>query len=486
MKRLLLALLITLSCLATAAVSGAAMSGPATAAIPPLAVHVVGNNLVDASGRAVRLRGVNRSGTEFACAQGWGFFDGPTDAASITRMLEWKINTVRVPLNESCWLGINNVSTQFGGANYRAAIQQWVTRLHEAGLLVILDLHWSAPGTTLATAQTEMPNADHSANFWRSVATTFKNDPAVIFDAFNEPHLIDWACWRNGCTTSEGWRAVGMQTLVDTIRSTGATQPIVLSGRHWGGDLSQWLVHVPMDPAGQLVAGAHIYNFSTCNSVSCWDASIAPVAAKFPVVTSELGSDDCARGFADTYLAWADSRGISSTPWTWNVWDCRQGPSLIADYNGTPTGFGIAVKERFQALASAERTAPAPTPTTSPPAPTTSPVPPPAPDPSPAEDLGAATSITLTNTTQHGTTGGRGTTSIPVRTGTGPLTISLSTNKAVPLTLTTKSAAGIVLGTASGLSPLRIDITVPGGTYDITVTGEMRTRFTLRAGYAGL
>src|SRR2546427_6019816 len=41
------------------------------------------SRLVDSAGRPIRLRGVNRSGTEYACAQGWGMFDGPSDSASV-------------------------------------------------------------------------------------------------------------------------------------------------------------------------------------------------------------------------------------------------------------------------------------------------------------------------------------------------------------------------------------------------------------------
>jgi len=56
----------------------------ATSGLPGL--HVRGNRLVNARGQDVILRGVDRSGTEYACIQGWGIFDGPSDAASIRAM----------------------------------------------------------------------------------------------------------------------------------------------------------------------------------------------------------------------------------------------------------------------------------------------------------------------------------------------------------------------------------------------------------------
>src|SRR5438552_5889130 len=62
-----LAALVTLTAagLATALTSGR----PAAAA--GLVVRVSGNRLVDRSGQPLWLLGVNRSGTEYACAQGW-------------------------------------------------------------------------------------------------------------------------------------------------------------------------------------------------------------------------------------------------------------------------------------------------------------------------------------------------------------------------------------------------------------------------------
>jgi len=52
------------------------------------------------------------------------------------------------------------------------------------------------------------------------------HDPALLFDLYNEPHDISWSCWRYGCATPDGWQTAGMETLVNVVRSAGATQPV--------------------------------------------------------------------------------------------------------------------------------------------------------------------------------------------------------------------------------------------------------------------
>jgi endoglucanase len=314
-------------------------------------VSTSGNSLTGANNAPVQLHGVNRSGTEYACAQGWGIFDGPSDAASISAIATWHVNVVRVPLNETCWLGINGVNPSFSGATYQNAIANYVKVLNDAGMVAILDLHWAAPGSQIATGQTVMADADHSPTFWTSVATRFKSNPGVMFDLFNEPHDISWSCWRDGCTTSDGWRTAGMQSMVNAVRATGATQPIMVGGLGWSSDLSQWLTFRPTDPANHLVASFHLYNFSGCNNVSCWNSTLAPVAAQFPVITGEVGENDCGHSFIDTYMAWADAHRVSYLGWTWDTWDCSSGPALISNYNGTPTAFGVGFRDHLAALA---------------------------------------------------------------------------------------------------------------------------------------
>ena len=82
------------------------------------------------------------------------------------------------------------------------------------------------------------------------------------------------------------------------------TQPVIVEGLNWGGDLSGWSANRPTDPAHQLVAGWHVYNFSSCNTGSCWDSTVAPVAQQVPVLATEVGENDCGGSFLGTLLPW--------------------------------------------------------------------------------------------------------------------------------------------------------------------------------------
>jgi hypothetical protein len=316
------------------------------------ALQVLENRLVDAKERAVRLLGVNRSGSEYACVapavQRLGFFAGPTDKRAIAAMQSWRINAVRIPLNEHCWLGINGAPTRYSAARYRAAIRGYVARLHRAGLYVVLDLHWNAPGTIRAGGQKPMADLDHAPAFWSSVARAFKHDQRVVFDLYNEPRDIGWQCWRDGCLLPEGWRTAGMQTMVDAVRSSDARQPIIATGLRSGADLSSWLRYRPRDPANNLAAGFHAYSFAGCTTLACWKRNIKPVARSVPVVTTELGQGECSHEFIDRFMNWADSAGVSYLGWSWNPSGCAA-PSLINSWDGQPTAYGDGLRAHLLA-----------------------------------------------------------------------------------------------------------------------------------------
>jgi endoglucanase len=309
-----------------------------------MTVRVDKNRLVDGDGRPIRLLGVNRSGAEYTCINGHGeFFAGPTDNRAIAAMTAWRINAVRVPLNEHCWLGINGAPARYSADQYREAVRAYVARLHKAGLYVVLDLHWNAPGAERAGGQQAMADLDHSPAFWSSVAREFKDDPAVMFDLYNEPHDVDWRCWRDGCLQPEGWRTAGMQALVDAVRSTGAAQPLIVAAPNWGTDLTSWLTYRPRDPENQVAAGVHVFDFSSCTERDCWTKTFEPVARQVPVVATELGQRECASSFIEGFMDWADSVGVSYLGWSWNPAGCAA-PALIHSWDGRPTASGALLR----------------------------------------------------------------------------------------------------------------------------------------------
>jgi endoglucanase len=316
--------------------------GAGTRSLP--AIHVSGKRLLNSGGHVVHLRGVNRSGTEYACVQGWGIFDGPSDAASVKAIAGWHVNAVRIPINEGCWLEINGVKRAYSGANYRRAIVRYVALLHRYGMYAELSLMWAAPAHAKASYQPAGPDADHSPALWASLARTFRNDRRVILAPWGET-IVDANCFlKGGCeaafSPSVGhYRVAGMQQAVTVMRKAGYRGVISIPGISYANDLSQWLSHRPRDPRHQLVAEAHIYGKNTCASVSCFNRTILPVARSVPVIFGETGEtydgSSCRAANIARFMNWVDAHATGYMAWTWDTWgNCS---SLVSSYSsGAP------------------------------------------------------------------------------------------------------------------------------------------------------
>ncbi|HWA72149.1 MAG TPA: cellulase family glycosylhydrolase [Polyangiaceae bacterium] len=328
----------------------------------PSGLHVVDHHIEDAQGNTITLRGVNRSGTEYRCIQKYGFFDGPSDEASVQTIASWNVNAVRVPLNEGCWLGIQDAPPQYSGCNYKNAIRNYVALLHKYKLVPILDLHWASPNGFRPTRLQPLPNADNSATFWSDVAKTFKDDDGVVFEPYNEPFPganndspWAWRCWRDGCEEELAqaagspqvyYQGTGMQALVTAIRDAGAPHLILLGGVRYSNALTQWLAYKPEDPLSNLAAAWHVYNYNACIDRTCWDDAVKEVAERVPVVATEIGTNDCKGSFITPLLDWLDEHGDGYLAWSWNAYGpCRPAGSamrgspysLITSYEtGTP------------------------------------------------------------------------------------------------------------------------------------------------------
>ncbi|HEY5039442.1 MAG TPA: cellulase family glycosylhydrolase, partial [bacterium] len=181
-------------------------------------LKISGNQIIDASsGCTVRLKGVNVSGMEYS-PTGDGGTGRPTTTISGVTMTDyvsiineavsvWHANCIRFPINQDFWFGCTNVKGTPNQMAYKAMIAAVVNYCSNNNVYLDLDLHWSGnAGVTTApcgsgwgssTAQQTMPDMN-AVTFWSSVAGTYANNPAVLFDIYNEPHDVSWSIWQNG------------------------------------------------------------------------------------------------------------------------------------------------------------------------------------------------------------------------------------------------------------------------------------------------
>jgi endoglucanase len=373
--------------------------GSTTTTASALSVRVQGDHFIDADSEPLQLRGVNVSGLEFVAVQGWSPANPwATVAPNYTAIKTWKSNTVRLPLNEASWLGYTCVDAAGAsrnpdpGHNYKATVEQTVANATAAGLYVILDLHWTAPANFCPLAQNPMADTTHSIDFWTSIADTFKGQPNVMFELFNEPYFYwltggetAWGVLMQGGTMTEyvtgdgneytkkyTWAVAGMQQMLNAVRATGATNVVLIAGVTWAQDLSQWVAHAPKDPLKQIAAVWHAYPDS--GTVGSADAAIpklgtvaysytqSVLTAGYPVFITEYG-DHSAPGvvgapFVSKMLPWADEHGVSYTGWAWDPWGDTDNV-LITSESGTPTaGYGVYTKAHYLCVATGSSNCP--------------------------------------------------------------------------------------------------------------------------------
>ena len=320
----------------------------------PSELRVVGNRLRDAAGNEVWLQGVNAGGMESI---------PNTDQivkSVVVAIDEWKSNCVRLPVNETFWFGTSPYQSD-GGAAYRAAVDKIVRLAANRGAYIALDLH-----------RFRAPKAEHVV-FWKDAAKRYANHPAVIFDLFNEPHGISWEVWRNGGWVGEagkvdesafltaeekkknqGFESVGMQALVDAVRSTGAKNVVIAGGLFWANDLTG--IESEAIEKGEAKSyrlderggDGIMYAWHTYHWHKGW-ARILPVAAKHPIFLGEVGAapreemtfipleqKEDPYTFSPNMLGFIQKHRINWTGWCFHP---KAGPCMIKSWDYDPTPY---------------------------------------------------------------------------------------------------------------------------------------------------
>jgi hypothetical protein len=204
-----------------------------------------------------------------------------------------------------------------------------------------------------------MPD-ENSVTFWKDVAEAYQNHPAVLFNLYNEPHNVGWDIWLNGGQVTEKatrktpirtYKAVGMQTLLDAVRGTGARNVVIIGGLDWSYDFKGILDGRELsDPDGSgVVYDNHAYPIKG-DTVERWTAKMETAAKKLPLIVGEFGPDPRRAAPSEKDEEWVRRilQVLEDHEWNWTAWDMHPGagPRLVSDFSCTPTpGFGKWVKK---------------------------------------------------------------------------------------------------------------------------------------------
>lgn len=279
-----------------------------------------GNAILDGQGHKVVLQGVNAFGLQAS--------DDPAvlSEAQIVQAKQWGANMVRIALGEQLWL----TSSCTYDPKYEAAVDEMVNWVTSLGMVALLDLHFNQIGSGCPAAGPEvMADYPGSVDFWQQVASHYASNPLVAFDLYNEPHNISDSVWLNGGTVTTGqgitFQAAGMQQLYDAVRSTGATNLVVVSGNNWANEVPTQLVQ-----GTNIAYAVHAYTCTQpwqvppqCTTPNPYDPSsiLQPWVAfghTEPVLVTEFGWPNPDSGtYIRNVIAFAQAQGWGWSPFIW-------------------------------------------------------------------------------------------------------------------------------------------------------------------------
>jgi len=296
-------------------------------------LSTTGNQIMQANGQPVTLRGLVMPGLE---QKGTLPGTGVSEQAVIEAK-DWGANFVRVPLGEQFWLSSNCDYVP----SYVSTVDQVVKWITSLGMVALLDLHANTVGGCEGGGPHNMADEAQAPTFWSEVAQRYGNptspeyNPLVAFDLYNEPHNVSDAVWLNGGKTTDSvggqtYQAAGMQQLYNSVRAAGSESLVFISGLNWASSPPSTLVK-----GSNIVYAVHYYTcpnnaLSACTNAEPYDAAQdlsqwVGLSVTEPVAVTEFGWPSQGSGTYDlNVIEYANSHG-----WGWSAfaWEDRQYPT---------------------------------------------------------------------------------------------------------------------------------------------------------------
>ena len=180
-------------------------------------------NLIDvADAASVRYAGVNLAGAEFAPNNLPGTYNidyiYPTHS-EVEYFVSKGMKIFRLPFR---WERLQKQQLGSLDTAELARIDDFVSYATSKGASVLLDPHNYARYYGAVIGQGVPDSA--FADFWSKVASHYKSNGSVIFGLMNEPNNMSTEVWRDDANKA-----------IQAIRSTGATNLILVPGNAWSG-----------------------------------------------------------------------------------------------------------------------------------------------------------------------------------------------------------------------------------------------------------
>ena len=313
-----------------------------------------GNQIVSqTTGYQVLLKGVNRSGLEYSVPGASGFLASAGITQHEIRQIvqSWGAKVIRLPFNQD-W-ALNGCGEQSSEA-YLSAIDQVIDWAAELGCYTLLDLQWLDSTTAYGnlhdgTANFVAPLPNRSTvDLWTMLAKRYRDEPAVLFDLFNEPHnrldddphplclvAFDGTIYESDQqdVRPEEWLP-WVRLLVDSIRAVHSQSLIWVPGVDWAYDLRGIELDAP-----NIVYSTHVYP----NRLRWhWRSRFGYVAEDKPLFIGEFGGGSGDLEWGERLMGFISEKACGWTAWSW-----ADHPRLVENAqrgDQTPTLFGDFVR----------------------------------------------------------------------------------------------------------------------------------------------
>ncbi|MDX1979520.1 MAG: cellulase family glycosylhydrolase, partial [Bryobacteraceae bacterium] len=200
------------------------------------------------------------------------------------------------------------------------------------GAYTLLDLQWLSAeddhgrlGDGSVNRIARLPDA-LTPQLWRLLAARYREEPAVLFDLYNEPHDV----------SADVWRMLA-GSLLGVIREQNPAAVIFVSGVDWGYDLRDVTLHET-----GVVYSTHVYPWKSLK----WRKAFGWLADDRPVFAGEWGGKDEHLVWGGELCEYLRELGMGWTAWSWSDY-----PRLVLRNepdNWTATEFGNLVRRQLR------------------------------------------------------------------------------------------------------------------------------------------